>query len=269
MKNDELRRYPFFGAITALALAFLYVPLLIVAVYSFNADRSITVWGGFSLDWYVKALTNPQLQVAAMNSLIVAVAAATVATLFAFMAALVLVRKRSRRSVGVAFALINLPLAVPEIVTAIGTLLFFVLIGLPLGLTSIMLAHVVFCIPFAYLPLAARLQGIEVAFEEAAADLYATRWETLRYVLIPLMMPGLISGFMLAFIVSIDDFIITSFVAGPGATTLPLAIYGMVRVGFTPEINAIATMMLALSSLTVLASFVFARRGGSKQTLGH
>jgi spermidine/putrescine transport system permease protein len=176
---------------------------------------------------------------------------------------------RSRRSVGVAFALINLPLAVPEIVTAIGTLLFFVLIGLPLGLTSIILAHVVFCIPFAYLPLAARLQGIEVAFEEAAADLYATRWETLRHVLIPLMMPGLISGFMLAFIVSIDDFIITSFVAGPGATTLPLAIYGMVRVGFTPEINAIATMMLALSSLTVLASFVFARRGGSKQTLGH
>jgi spermidine/putrescine transport system permease protein len=269
MKNDNLRRYPFFGAVTAVALAFLYLPLLIVAVYSFNADRSITVWSGFSLDWYVNALTNPQLQIAAMNSLIVAVSAATVATLFAFMAALVLVRMRSRKSTGIAYALINLPLAVPEIVTAIGTLLFFVLIGLPLGLTSIMLAHVVFCIPFAYLPLAARLQGIEITLEEAAADLYATRWETLRHVLIPLMMPGLISGFMLAFIVSIDDFIITSFVAGPGATTLPLAIYGMVRVGFTPEINAITTMMLALSSLTVLASFVFARRGGTTQALGH
>jgi spermidine/putrescine transport system permease protein len=160
----------------------------------------------------------------------------------------------------VSFAMINLPLVVPEIITAVSTLVFFVLVGVPLGLLSIAVAHITFCIPFAYMPIAARLQGIERFYEEAAADLYASRWETFRYVLFPMLLPGVVAGFMLAFIISLDDFIITSFVAGPGATTLPLAIYGMVRTGLTPEINAISTLMLCVSILFVSGSYLLGRR---------
>lgn len=257
--HSSIRHYPGFALLSWLALVFIYGPILAVAAYSFNSTRSITVWEGFSLDWYAKALSNPQLQSAAINSLIVAVSASVTATICAIAAALAMARGKNFAGKRVLFSLINLPLIVPEIVSAIGSLLFFVTIGLSLGIGSIVLAHIVFCIPFAYLPIAARLRGIETAYDEAAADLHANRWETFRYVLLPLMKPGVISGFMLAFIVSIDDFIITNFVAGPGATTLPLAIYGMVRVGFTPEINAIATMMLALSIVFVVGSTLFGR----------
>ena len=122
-----------------------------------------------------------------------------------------------------------------------------------------------FCIPFAYMPIAARLEGIESFYEDAARDLYASRWETFRYVLLPMMLPGILSGYVLAFIISLDDFIITNLVAGPGATTLPLAIYGMVRVGFTPEINAISTMMLGVSMIFVSLSYLFGRSGAKSQ----
>jgi spermidine/putrescine transport system permease protein len=232
----------------------------VIAIYSFNEIRSITVWGGFSVAWYLKAMSNPAIQKAAMNSLIVAVSAATVATVFATCGALAMARGRPLRGQEVAFGIINLPLMVPEIISAVATLLFFVAVGIPLGIGSIMIAHIVFCIPFAYLPISARLEGIEPYYEEAARDLYADRWQSLRHVVIPLLMPGVISGFMLAFIISLDDFIITNFVAGPGATTLPLAIYGMVRTGFTPEINAISTLMLLISIFFVCLSYLVGRR---------
>jgi spermidine/putrescine transport system permease protein len=140
---------------------------------------------------------------------------------------------------------------------------FFLLIGMPLGLTTILLAHIVFCIPFAYLPIAARLEGIESYYEEAARDLYADGWQAFRYVLLPMLLPGIIAGYMLAFIISLDDFIITNLVAGPGASTLPLAIYGMVRTGFTPEINAISTMLLLVSIIFVASSYLLGRRSRS------
>jgi len=150
---------------------------------------------------------------------------------------------------------------VPEIVTAVASLVFFLAIGIQLGITTILLAHIVFCIPFAYMPIAARLEGIESFYEEAAKDLYANSWEAFRYVLLPMMLPGILAGYMLAFIISLDDFIITNLVAGPGASTLPLAIYGMVRTGFTPEINAISTMMLGVSMIFVSASYMLGRSG--------
>jgi spermidine/putrescine transport system permease protein len=140
---------------------------------------------------------------------------------------------------------------------------FFLLIGMPLGLNTILLAHIVFCIPFAYLPIVARLEGIESYYEEAARDLYADGWQAVRYVLLPMMLPGIIAGYMLAFIISLDDFIITNLVAGPGASTLPLAIYGMVRTGFTPEINAISTMLLLVSIIFVASSYLLGRRSRS------
>jgi spermidine/putrescine transport system permease protein len=149
---------------------------------------------------------------------------------------------------------------VPEIVTAVASLVFFVLVGVPLGLGSIMLAHTVFCIPFAYLPISARLEGVESYYEEAARDLYADGWRAFVHVTFPLLLPGVIAGFMLAFIISLDDFIITNFVAGPGSTTLPLAIYGLVRTGLTPEINAISTLLLLVSVMFVTISYIVGRR---------
>jgi spermidine/putrescine transport system permease protein len=263
MKPHDIREYTGFRSATLLCLVILYGPMLVIAVYSFNSLRSITNWGGFTFDWYLKAFNNPTIQVAAINSLMIAFVAALLSTMIEISAALALARGRNFKGQSSAFALINLPLMIPEIVTAVSSLVFFIAIGFNLGLFTILLAHVVFCIPFAYLPIAARLQGIKGHFEEAALDLYASRWQTFRFVLMPMLMPGIISGLMLSFIVSLDDFIITNMVAGPGTTTLPIAIYGMVRVGFTPEINAISTLLLLTSLLFVTISY-FVGRNTSK-----
>lgn len=254
----DVKRYPGFRAITWATMVFLYGPIIVIAIYSFNEIRSITVWGGFSLDWYIKAFNNDLIQRATMNSLIIAVSASTIATVFATFAALGM-RGRRYRGKEAAFGLISLPLIVPEIVSAVASLVFFVLVGIPLGIGSILLAHVVFCIPFAYLPINARLEGIEPYYEEAARDLYADGRHSFVHVVLPMLLPGIISGFMLAFIISLDDFIITNFVAGPGSTTLPLAIYGLVRTGLTPEINAISTMLLLVSIFFVTLSFLIGR----------
>lgn len=259
MRPGNIKAYPGFGAVSWLCIFVLYAPMIVIAVYSFNALRSITTWGGFTLDWYIKAFNNPSIQVATVNSLTVAFIASVVSTTFAVSAALALTRGRRFGGKTLVLALINLPLMIPEIVTAVASLAFFVGLGINLGLGTILIAHIVFCIPFAYLPIAARLQGIEPHFEEAAMDLYANRWQSFRYVTLPLLMPGVVSGAMLAFIVSLDDFIITNMVAGPGSTTLPLAIYGMVRVGFTPEINAISTLLLLTSMIFVTISYVVGR----------
>ncbi len=260
-----LRRYPGFRWVAGGCLLLLYGPMIVITIYSFNSIRSITTWGGFSFDWYLKAFNNPNIQSATANSLIIAIAAATTATALAVAASLAMIRGPRFKGSEFGFALINLPLMVPEIVTAVASLIFFLAVGINLGLTTILLAHIVFCIPFAYMPIAARLEGIEGFYEDAARDLYASRWETFRYVLLPMMLPGILSGYVLAFIISLDDFIITNLVAGPGATTLPLAIYGMVRVGFTPEINAISTMMLGVSMIFVTVSYLIGRSGAKSK----
>jgi spermidine/putrescine transport system permease protein len=257
----NLKKFPGFFPITVACLVLLYGPMIVITAYSFNATRSITEWGGFSLGWYAKVFSNPEIQKATVNSLLIAVSASTVATVLALLAALAMVRGRAFKGQGIAYGLINLPLMVPEIITAVGSLIFFLAIGINLGLMTVMIAHTVFCIPFAYLPISSRLQGIEKDFEQASRDLYANPWQSFRYVLVPLMLPGIVSGYMLAFIVSLDDFIITNLVAGPGATTLPLAIYGMVRIGFTPEINAISTLMLLASLVFVTLSYLASRSG--------
>lgn len=264
MKHANIKTYPGFRAISFFCMFILYAPMLVIAVYSFNSLRSITTWGGFTFDWYAKAFSNPTIQIATVNSLAIAFIAALVSTTLAVCAALALTRGKQFRGKTPVLALINLPLMIPEIVTAVASLVFFVAVGINLGLGTILIAHIVFCIPFAYLPIAARLQGIETHFEEAAMDLYANRWQSFRFVTLPLLMPGVVSGMMLAFIVSLDDFIITNMVAGPGSTTLPLAIYGMVRVGFTPEINAISTLLLLTSVLLVTLSYFVGRSSNSE-----
>ena len=255
--ESESARFPGSGMALALCVVTLYAPIAVIAAYSFNETRSITVWGGFSLDWYAKALGNDAIRRAAFNSLAVAVFAAVFSTAVAVPAALATARGGLGRGDGPVLGLILTPLIVPEIVTAVALLAFFLLIGMPLGLGSVAAAHGLFCVPFAYLPIRARLESLSPAYEEAARDLYASEWRVFSRVIWPLALPGVAAGATLAFIVSLDDFIITNMVAGPGASTLPVTIYGLARTGFTPEINAVSTLLLALSaSLAAMAFFL-------------
>jgi spermidine/putrescine transport system permease protein len=263
----DIKRYTGFRAMTLLCLIILYAPLLVVTIYSFNASNSITIWEGVSLRWYVDVFSGPEsdkFKLAARNSFIIALIAATVATSIATLAATAMIRGGQFRLRGLSFGLISLPLMVPEIVLAVATLIFFNAIGFDRGLLTILLAHIAFCIPFAYLPISARMQGIEDTYEQAAMDLYATRTQAFRRILLPLMMPGIISGFLLAFIVSLDDFIITNFVKGAGVETLPTAIFGAVKQGIKPNIMAISTMLLAVSVLMVTLSYLISKTDKTK-----
>lgn len=268
-KKVDLRRFPGFLPMTYFCLFLLYAPLLIVMLYSFNDSQSITVWGGFSFRWYEDlffGLEAPKFKQAAINSVIIAVIAAVVSTCIATMAATAMLRSGHFRGKSIGFALINLPLMVPEIVTAVATLIFFSAIGFTSGFMTIVVAHIVFCIPFAYLPIAARMQGIEGVYEQAALDLYATRAQAFKLILLPLMTPGILSGFLLAFIISLDDYIITSFVKGAGVETLPTAIFGAAKQGIKPNIMAISTLLLLVSVIFVTLSYFIGRAGNKEQS---
>jgi spermidine/putrescine transport system permease protein len=256
----KVGNFPGFGVWSVIAFIYLYAPLVALVIFSFNTNRTVTIWTGFSLDWYRKAFANEQIQDAIWNSIIVGVIATGASTVIATLAALVMVRGKSFRAKGLVTSTLMLPLIIPEIVTAIATLIFFATIGLKLGLGNIIIAHVVFCIPFAYLPVQARLQSMDATLEQAARDLYANPWQAFRRVTLPLLMPGIISGALLAFVTSFDDFIITLMVAPAGATTLPIYIYSMVRLGITPEINAVSTVILAVSIIIVLIASLVGRR---------
>lgn len=256
--RNPLMRFPGMAPAAGLAFAFLYLPIVVLIALSFNENRIATIWSGFSTQWYGVVLGNDDILRAAKNSIAVAMVAAVSGTVLATVAALGMARGRFRGQTGVS-AVIVLPLVVPEIVTAVATLLFFVLIGFKLGLVTVMVAHTVFCIPFAYLPIRARLEGMDKALMDAASDLYANEWQTFRRVTLPLLWPGIMSGALLAFIISMDDFVITYFVAGAGATTLPVYIFGMIRIGVTPEVNAVSALMLAVSILVVSLSWLIGR----------
>jgi spermidine/putrescine transport system permease protein len=266
-KKFDIRSYTGFKGLTLLCLAVLYAPLIVVTIYSFNASQSLTNWEGVSLRWYVDVFTGPEsakFKTAAKNSFIIAIIAATIATAIATLAATGMVRGGKFRFRTVSFGLISLPLMVPEIVLAVATLIFFNSVGFERGLMTILLAHIAFCIPFAYLPISARMQGIEDSYEQAALDLYASKRQAFTKILLPLMMPGIISGFLLAFIVSLDDFIITNFVKGAGVETLPTAIFGAVKQGIKPNIMAISTMLLSVSIIMVTISYFVSKADNTK-----
>jgi len=256
--GNPLWRFPGVAPTALVVFAYLYLPIVVLIGYSFNENRLATIWTGFTLDWYAVVLNNPDILRAARNSLVVASTATLIATLAAIFAGLCMTRDRFRGQQGVN-AVVALPLIVPEIVTAVATLLFFVIVGIRLGLISVIIAHTVFCIPFAYLPIRARLQGMDPRLEEAAADLYADPWRAFRRVTLPLLWPGILSGAMLSFIISLDTFVITYFVAGAGATTLPVYIFGMIRIGITPEVNAVSSLMLLVSIAFVTLSVLIGR----------
>lgn len=252
--------FPGFGIWTIIAFIYLYAPLIALVMFSFNANRTVTIWEGFSLQWYAKAFANDDIQRALRNTVVVGVVATIASTMIATVTALIMVRGKTFRTKGLVSSTLMIPLVIPEIVTAIATLIFFAAISLNLGLFNLIIAHIVFCIPFAYLPIQARLQSMDGTLEQAARDLYANDWRVFRRVTFPLLLPGIISGALLAFVTSIDDFIISLMISQPGTTTLPIYIYSMVRVGITPEINAISTMILAVSVVLVLVAYFIGRR---------
>lgn len=258
----ELRRQPLFTGISWLVLLLLYAPVAVLIVFSFNDNRSVVRWTEFSLRWYAKALENDDIRRAAFISIQVALTATVISTIIATMAALATTRGGGFIGRSAAIALINQPLMIPEIVTAIATLSFFAILRQLTGITGLgwlILAHTVFCIPFAYMPIRARLADMPETFEMAAADLYASGWQTFRHVTLPLLMPGILAGAMLAFVVSLDDVIITLLIAGPGETTLPIYILGQIRRGVTPEVNAVSTVLIGVTVAMVVLTFLLQR----------
>ncbi|MER8369603.1 ABC transporter permease [Mesorhizobium sp. M0306] len=263
-RSADIKDQPGFRSIAIICLCVLYAPILILMIFSLNTGSLVTRWEGIGFGWYGSALLNQEFHNAAKNTLIISVTATIISTIAATLAAIGMTRVKPWRGLSAAFMIINLPLMVPEIITAVATLSFFALIagtlGLNFGIGNLILAHTVFCIPFAYMPIRARLEDMDLTLEAAAADLYATPWHAFRRITLPLLVPGVLSGGALAFIVSFDDFTITQLVAGPGQTTLPLYIWNQIRRPMTPEINAISTILLLVSILFVSISFLIARR---------
>jgi spermidine/putrescine transport system permease protein len=261
----SVRRLPGFTAIAALTFALLYAPIATLVVYSFNAGNSVALWEGFSLHWYAVAWENQQVQEATLRSLYLAFMASGIATVFATMAALATTRVKPFRGRMVIYAMINQPLMVPEIVSAVALLIFFSMIKVATGYTGmayLVAGHAAFCIPFAYLPIRARLEGMDMVYETAAADLYATPWRVFRRVTLPLMAPGIAAGAMLAFVISLDDVVITEFVKSAGQDTLPTYMLGQLRRAVTPEVNAISTALLGLTVVLLTVFFLLTRKRG-------
>lgn len=230
-----------------LVYGFLYLPLLIVVIYSFNDSRLNAEWVGFTWKWYDKLFHNREMLTAAGNSLIIASSSALVATVLGTLAGMAMYRYRMKLLPGLVLA----PIAMPDILMGVSLLLFFIMLNMSLGLISITLAHITFCIGFVALSVQARMSSIDRSLTEAARDLGATPWQCFRKITLPLLAPGILAGALMAFTLSIDDFVITFFVAGVGSSTLPLQIYSMVKIAVTPEVNAISTLLMLLTLILI------------------
>jgi spermidine/putrescine transport system permease protein len=233
-----------------LIYVFLYAPILMLVFFSFNSSRSTQVWTGFSTEWYGELISDQSILDAFRISMIVGVTATTIATVIGTLTALALTRHRFR---GKTFAdsAIYAATVMPEIVVGVSLLVFFVAAGLQLGITTIIIAHVAFCISFVTIVVRARLSGMDRSIEEAAQDLGANPIETFLRVTLPLILPGVMAGALLAFTLSFDDFVITFFVAGVGSSTLPLQIYSMIKFGVSPVINALSTVVLVATMVLI------------------
>ena len=253
-----------------LAYSFLYLPIAVLVLFSFSASRYASIWGGFSLEWYAKLFHNPDIAQALLNSLLIATATTLIATVLGTLAALGLERVADRGRASHFDAALTLPILIPDIVQGIALLLFLVLMfnGLEyaldwrptLGRTTVIIAHVAFAISYVAVVVRARLSGMDKRLEEAAMDLGANEWQVFQRITLPLIWPGVLSGGLLAFTLSLDEFVITFFTSGPGATTLPIQVWSMVKRGVTPEINALSTLMLLGSIALVTLSVVLQRR---------
>jgi putrescine transport system permease protein len=242
----------------AFGYAFLYVPIISLIVYSFNASRLVTVWGGFSTRWYGELLQNDQVLSAAWLSLRIATMNATLSVVLGTLAAITLVRFGRFRGRTLFSTMVSAPLVMPDVILGLASLLLFVtmehLIGWPAGrgITTITLAHITFSAAFVTVVVQSRLSQFDTSLEEAAMDLGARPWKVFLLITLPVIAPSLLAGWLLAFTLSLDDLVIASFVAGPGATTLPMVVYSSVRLGVSPQINALATLIVAIVTVCIL-----------------
>ncbi|MEO5615808.1 MAG: ABC transporter permease subunit [Cypionkella sp.] len=262
-----MRRRPvFLITVMCFGFAFFYIPILSMMVYSFNGSRLATVWGGFSTKWYVSLLSNKQVGAALLLSLKIAVTSATAATILGTMAGITLARFRRFKGWTLFSGLVTAPLIMPEVITGISSLMLFILmakfLGWPSsrGFTTVTLAHITFSMVFVTTIIQSRMLQADRAIEEAAMDLGSKPWAVLFDVTLPVIFPAILSGWLLAFTISLDDVVITSFTTGPGNTTLPLLIWSKVKLGVTPDINALATLtVLVVGCGVALAGFLLNR----------
>lgn len=239
------------GLLTWFILFFFYLPIILLIVNSFNASRTSGSWDGFTLKWYTQLFKHREIWYALRSTLVVAVIATAASTVLGTLAAIAL-HKYKGYIQNMHYCLVYTPLIVPEILLGIGLLLFFVAIKVELGLTTVIIAHITFCLSYVTMAVLSRLQDFDNSIIEASEDLGASSWTTTWRVLIPVIFPGILSGGLLAFTLSLDDFVISFFVAGPGSTTLPIQIYSMIKRGSMPLINALSTLMLAITFIAIL-----------------
>jgi len=244
----------------ALGFAFLYLPILLLVIYSFNASRLVTVWAGFSTQWYWKLFQNEQLLDAAWVTLRVAFISASVATVFGTLGAITLTRYGRFPGRTLFSGMIYAPLVMPEVITGLSLLLLFVAINFDRGFWTITLAHITFTMCFVSVVVQSRLVTFDRSLEEAALDLGCPPFKTFFVITLPIILPAVVSGWMLAFTLSLDDLVIASFTTGPGATTLPMRIYSQVRLGVTPEINAACTILIAIVTVVVIVASIVTKR---------
>lgn len=247
-----------FGGWTLLVFAFFYIPILLLVVYSFNDSKLNVLWEGFTLDWYHKLFSNRTLIAAFRNSIIIASITTAVATTLGTIGGWLLHRFKFPL-MGTLGILIFIPMVMPEVLMGVSLLQLFVQMGIPLGFVTVAISHITFCFPFVVVGVQARLEGIDPFLEEAAMDLGARPVQAFLLVIVPYLMPAIVAGAMMAFTLSLDEYIVSSFVSGPNSQTLPLKVYGMAKVGLNPQLNALSTIFIVATILAVLASEVFKR----------
>ncbi len=256
-----MKRFSWFN-VTALTLgfAFLYIPMLILIIYSFNGGRLVTVWAGFSTKWYGTLWQNQAFLDAAWVTLKVGIISSTLATVLGTMAAYVLVRAGRFTGRTLFSGMIYAPLVMPDVITGLSLLLLFIAVGLDRGATTIVLAHTTFTMCYVSVVVSARLVSFDKSLEEAALDLGCTPFDAFRSVTLPMIAPAVISGWLLAFTLSLDDLVIASFTSGPSSTTLPIKIFSAVRLGVSPEINALSTIMIGIVTVGVITASLINKR---------
>lgn len=252
---------PFNTISVVLGLAFLYLPITILVIYSFNASRLVTIWGGWSLAWYRELLHDDAMLQSAWISLRVATLSASAATVLGTLAAVALTRMGRFRGRLLLSGMVYAPLVMPEVITGLSLLLLFVVVNVDRGFLTIVIAHTTLTMCFVTVIVQSRLVGFDRSLEEAAMDLGCPPLKTFLTITLPLIAPAIAAGWMLAFVLSLDDLVIASFTTGPGATTLPIRIYSEVRLGVKPEINAVCTIMIATVALGTVASSMIVKRG--------
>jgi len=254
-------RFSWFNATSlTFGFVFLYLPIILLIIFSFNSSKLVTVWGGFSTKWYVSLFQNESFINAAIVTLKVGLLSATVATVFGTLAAVVMVRAGKFRGRTLFSGMIYSPLVMPEVITGLSLLLLFVAMGWDRGFWTITIAHITFSMCFVAVVVSSRLVTFDQSLEEAAKDLGCTPVKAFLQVTLPIIMPAVVAAWLLAFTLSIDDLVIASFTSGPGATTLQMKIYSQVRLGLKPEINALSTLMIVVVSLGVIVASILAKR---------